>query len=130
MRMISQRESTRSTCSARGLLLRSENSWDTYDQDWYWTTSRLPCWRNNNWYRKKRELARFFLCIQSNQSFVGRTDCSGNQDTNLTGCQCGERGIRTLEELSPLTVFKTAAFNHSAISPVHSIVTSPGFCTR
>lgn len=30
---------------------------------------------------------------------------------------CGERGIRTLEELSPLTVFKTAAFNHSAISP-------------
>jgi hypothetical protein len=31
---------------------------------------------------------------------------------------CGERGIRTLEELSPLTVFKTAAFNHSAISPV------------
>jgi hypothetical protein len=29
----------------------------------------------------------------------------------------GERGIRTLEELSPLTVFKTAAFNHSAISP-------------
>ena len=30
----------------------------------------------------------------------------------------GERGIRTLEELSPLTVFKTAAFNHSAISPI------------
>ena len=29
----------------------------------------------------------------------------------------GGRGIRTLEELSPLTVFKTAAFNHSAISP-------------
>gem|GEM_PF-5918062 len=31
---------------------------------------------------------------------------------------CGGRGIRTLEELSPLTVFKTAAFNHSAIPPV------------
>jgi hypothetical protein len=31
----------------------------------------------------------------------------------------GERGIRTLEELSPLTVFKTAAFNHSAISPLY-----------
>ncbi len=30
---------------------------------------------------------------------------------------CGERGIRTLEEREPLTVFKTAAFNHSAISP-------------
>ncbi len=30
----------------------------------------------------------------------------------------GERGIRTLERLSPLTVFKTAAFNHSAISPL------------
>lgn len=32
-------------------------------------------------------------------------------------CLCGERGIRTLEELSPLMVFKTTAFNHSAISP-------------
>jgi hypothetical protein len=29
----------------------------------------------------------------------------------------GERGIRTPEELAPLTVFKTAAFDHSAISP-------------
>ncbi len=30
---------------------------------------------------------------------------------------CGGRGIRTLEERKPLTVFKTAAFNHSAIPP-------------
>lgn len=29
----------------------------------------------------------------------------------------GETGIRTLEELAPLTVFKTVAFNRSAISP-------------
>jgi hypothetical protein len=29
----------------------------------------------------------------------------------------GERGIRTPEELAPLTVFKTAAFDRSAISP-------------
>ena len=32
-------------------------------------------------------------------------------------CTRGGRGIRTLERLSPLTVFKTAAFNHSAIPP-------------
>jgi len=30
----------------------------------------------------------------------------------------GGRGIRTLEELTPLAVFKTAAFNHSAIPPL------------
>ena len=30
---------------------------------------------------------------------------------------CGETGIRTPEGLASLTVFKTAAFNHSAISP-------------
>ena len=30
----------------------------------------------------------------------------------------GGRGIRTPERVSPLTVFKTAAFNHSAIPPV------------
>ena len=29
----------------------------------------------------------------------------------------GETGIRTLEGLAPLLVFKTSAFNHSAISP-------------
>ena len=31
---------------------------------------------------------------------------------------CGERGIRTLGERKPSTVFKTAAFDHSAISPL------------
>ena len=30
---------------------------------------------------------------------------------------CGESGIRTPEGLASLTVFKTAAFNHSANSP-------------
>ena len=30
----------------------------------------------------------------------------------------GETGIRTPEGLASLTVFKTAAFNHSAISPI------------
>ena len=29
----------------------------------------------------------------------------------------GERGIRTPERVAPLTVFETAAFDHSAISP-------------
>jgi hypothetical protein len=33
---------------------------------------------------------------------------------NKTG---GERGIRTLGEVTPTTVFETVAFNHSAISP-------------
>ena len=30
---------------------------------------------------------------------------------------CGERGIRTLEELSPLSPFQGGTFNHSATSP-------------
>ncbi len=30
----------------------------------------------------------------------------------------GGRGIRTPERVTPLTVFKTAAFNHSAIPPL------------
>tara|TARA_A100001388_G_scaffold207943_1_gene158511 strand:- start:189 stop:299 length:111 start_codon:yes stop_codon:yes gene_type:complete len=29
----------------------------------------------------------------------------------------GETGIRTQERVAPLPVFKTGAFNHSAISP-------------
>ena len=29
----------------------------------------------------------------------------------------GERGIRTLERETPLTIFETVAFGHSAISP-------------
>ncbi len=32
----------------------------------------------------------------------------------------GETGIRTLEPLARLTVFKTVAFDHSAISPQYS----------
>ena len=32
----------------------------------------------------------------------------------------GGRGIRTPERVAPLTVFKTAAFNHSAIPPLSS----------
>jgi hypothetical protein len=30
---------------------------------------------------------------------------------------CGESGIRTHEELSPLPLFESGAFNRSAISP-------------
>ena len=30
---------------------------------------------------------------------------------------CGERGIRTLEPITQLTVFETDPFNHSGISP-------------
>lgn len=36
--------------------------------------------------------------------------------------QSGEGGIRTLEELSPLVVFKTTALNHYATSPEHTIL--------
>ncbi len=35
----------------------------------------------------------------------------------LTGCQCGEGEIRTPEELSPLPLFESGAFDHSATSP-------------
>ena len=34
----------------------------------------------------------------------------------------GERGIRTPERVNPLTVFETAAFGHSAISPVSGVI--------
>ena len=37
-------------------------------------------------------------------------------DNGGTSCG-GERGIRTLEGLAPLTVFETAPFNHSGTSP-------------
>ncbi len=33
----------------------------------------------------------------------------------------GEKGIRTPERVNPLTVFETAAFDHSAISPNDNI---------
>ena len=33
----------------------------------------------------------------------------------------GETGIRTQERVAPLPVFKTGAFNRSAISPLKSI---------
>ena len=37
---------------------------------------------------------------------------------DVSGISCGgERGIRTLEGLAPLTVFETAPFNHSGTSP-------------
>ena len=39
--------------------------------------------------------------------------------TNFTNFQMksGEAGIRTLDGVAPITVFETAAFNHSATSP-------------
>ena len=36
---------------------------------------------------------------------------------NLIENNGGETGIRTQERVAPLPVFKTGAFNHSAISP-------------
>ena len=36
---------------------------------------------------------------------------------DLRQCGGGEGGIRTLEGLTPLTVFETAPFNHSGTSP-------------
>ena len=36
---------------------------------------------------------------------------------NLSIASGGEGGIRTLEGLTPLTVFETAPFNHSGTSP-------------
>ena len=37
-------------------------------------------------------------------------------EIKIRGCG-GETGIRTLDRLAPMPVFKTGAFNHSAISP-------------
>ena len=34
----------------------------------------------------------------------------------------GETEIRTQERVAPLPVFKTGAFNHSAISPLESLL--------
>ena len=34
----------------------------------------------------------------------------------------GEGGIRTLERVAPLPVFKTGAFNRSAISPLANLL--------
>ena len=43
--------------------------------------------------------------------------CSKNLKKNISG---GETGIRTQERVAPLPVFKTGAFNRSAISPFAS----------
>ena len=40
---------------------------------------------------------------------------------------CGESGIRTPEGLASLTVFKTAAFNHSANSPYNIFINPQRF---
>src|SRR5437868_1723062 len=40
---------------------------------------------------------------------------SGGEDVPFTG---GERGIRTLDRVSPIHAFQACAFNHSAISPI------------
>ena len=36
-----------------------------------------------------------------------------------TRANCGEGGIRTLDTVARMPVFKTGAFNHSATSPVY-----------
>ena len=43
--------------------------------------------------------------------------CSVIVTDTYGGADGGETGIRTLEGLAPLPVFKTGAFNRSAISP-------------
>ncbi len=41
-----------------------------------------------------------------------------NQNNCVFSPFCGEGGIRTLDRVAPITVFETAAFDHSATSPV------------
>lgn len=48
---------------------------------------------------------------------AGRATTIGNMDTPILSCQCGEEEIRTLEKVTPLPVFETGAFDHSATSP-------------
>src|ERR1700683_2654807 len=40
-----------------------------------------------------------------------------NKDTSTFHLSGGERGIRTLDRVSPIHAFQACAFNHSAISP-------------
>jgi hypothetical protein len=53
---------------------------------------------------------RCYLCVLGNICYpclrTGQSDCGGG------------RGIRTPERVTPLTVFKTAGFNHSPIPPI------------
>lgn len=44
-------------------------------------------------------------------SFVGRTYCIGNKVIKLTGCQCGDAGIRTLHVQYRLSLFFKIAGN-------------------
>jgi hypothetical protein len=68
-----------------------------------------------------RVLARALLFLgpygRSAERITGYTRGLGlNQTLDITKIG-GGRGIRTPERVTPLTVFKTAAFNHSAIPP-------------
>ena len=65
----------------------------------------------------------------------GRNSCPPAAAARM-GCSGGGTGIRTLERVSPLTVFKTAAFDRSAIPPqddrhpTGSITSSPPMYPR
>src|ERR1051326_4835060 len=58
---------------------------------------------------KTSSAQKYYLCLRNELLPMFR---SGHL---VTG---GGRGIRTPERVTPLTVFKTAAFNHSAIPPL------------
>ena len=60
----------------------------------------------------------------------GRSVTTGNRDTPILSCQCGEEEIRTLEKVTPLLVFETSAFDHSATSPGSVDLTILAFWTK
>ena len=59
--------------------------------------------------QKRKELAHFW---HESESVAGNF-LAGNYLHQF----CGEGGIRTLDRLTPILVFETSAFNHSATSP-------------
>ena len=60
---------------------------------------------------------------------VGMPELREHKSPYIQGRSCfngGESGIRTHGRLTPTAVFKTAALNHSAISPIRNMVAVKG----
>ena len=72
-------------------------------------------------------------CVLIKSVCTSRSTCSHTKYASfrMLFCTCGERGIRTLGTRKRTAVFKTAAFNHSAISPkVCNCIYAPAYITK
>ena len=68
--------------------------------------------------RLLRSRVLFYPRFRSKQALSERDKIKHPAVGGVLNCFCGERGIRTHGPLTRSTVFKTAAFNRSAISPI------------